>query len=143
MAPNSTSPSQGSNIDCLTYTSVLSVTLKGNGILHGLRQSPAACRSPVILPPLREFTDRWTTVAGKSRDFPLRHKCSLLYKGEEHRTEMPSSSVVTWYHEPISLFCVNFTETMTTPVFHGLAQTFTAFLSNTISCVPFNTFKHI
>lgn len=59
--------------------------LTGLPIVHGLPQLPAAVRCLVSLPLLREFTHRWTTVAGKSPNSPPRHNHSLLYKGEEQR----------------------------------------------------------
>lgn len=61
--------------------------MTGHPFLHGLPQPPAAVRCLVSLLPLREFTDRWTTVAGKSQNSPPRHNHSLLYKGEEQRAE--------------------------------------------------------
>lgn len=68
------------------YTGI-SIMLTGHPILPGLPQPTAAVRCRVSLLPLREFTDQWTTLDGKSQNSPPRHNHSLLYKGEEQRRE--------------------------------------------------------
>lgn len=70
------------------------IILKGHPVLHGLPQWLGPTRCPIILLPLREFTDPWTTVAGESRDFPTRHNRSLRYKGEKQRTESMTCTLV-------------------------------------------------